>query len=127
MSIFDRLIGNAGKIDNQSAENLLEGLLITNETVEITFKLIRDYVIFTNKRLIIMDIQGATGTKKLIQSIPYKSISRFNIETAGTTDMDSEIEIYISSSIKPVITLELGRNRDHIFEISRILGEELLK
>ena len=96
MSLFDRLAGHAGKVGNDSAGKLLEGLLTQTEEVLSTFKLVRDYIIFTNKRLILVDVQGV-GTKKEIQSIPYRSISRFTIETAGTADIDSEIKLYISS------------------------------
>ena len=125
MSLFDRLAGHAGKVDNDSAEKLLEGLLTQTEEVLSTFKLVRDYIIFTNKRLILVDVQGV-GTKKEIQSIPYRSISRFTIETAGTVDIDSEIKLYISNGLEPIVSLELGRNKQHVYDISRILAEELL-
>ena len=64
--------------------------------------------------------------KKEIQSIPYRSISRFTIETAGTADIDSEIKLYISNGLEPIVSLELGRNKQHVYDISRILSEELL-
>lgn len=125
MSMFDRLTGNAGKVDNENALKVVEGLLTSTEEIVYTYKLIRDYIIFTNKRLILIDIQGI-GTKKEIQSVPYRSISRFTIETAGTGDIDSEIDLYISNSQDPVVSLELGRNRDNIHEIARTLAEEIL-
>ncbi|HJB24271.1 MAG TPA: PH domain-containing protein [Candidatus Jeotgalibaca pullicola] len=125
MSMFDRLTGNAGKVDNENALKVVEGLLTSTEEIVSTYKLIRDYIIFTNKRLILIDIQGI-GTKKEIQSVPYRSISRFTIETAGTGDIDSEIDLYISNSQDPVVSLELGRNRDNIHEIARTLAEEIL-
>ncbi|AZP04390.1 PH domain-containing protein [Jeotgalibaca ciconiae] len=125
MSMFDRLTGNAGKVDNENALKVVEGLLTSTEEIVSTYKLIRDYIIFTNKRLILIDIQGI-GTKKEIQSVPYRSISRFTIETAGTGDIDSEIDLYISNSQDPVVSLELGRNRDNIHAIARTLAEEIL-
>lgn len=125
MSIFDRLTGSAGKVDNTSAQKIVGEILTSSETIVSTYKLVRDYIIFTNKRLILIDIQGV-GTKRDIQSIPYKSISRFAIETAGTADIDSEIDIYISSATEPVVTLELGRNKSNLNEIARTLADEIL-
>lgn len=125
MSIFDRLTGSAGKVDNASAQKIVGEILTSSETIVSTYKLVRDYIIFTNKRLILIDIQGV-GTKRDIQSIPYKSISRFAIETAGTADIDSEIAIYISSATEPVVTLELGRNKSNLNEIAKTLADEIL-
>lgn len=125
MSIFDRLTGNAGKVDNTQADKVVGEILTSSETIVSTYKLVRDYIVFTNKRLILIDIQGV-GTKREIQSIPYKSISRFAIETAGTGDIDSEIDIFISSASEPVVKLELGRNKSNLNEIARTLAEEIL-
>ena len=125
MSIFDRLTGKAGKVDNASAMNVIQDILTSTEEVVSTYKLIRDFIVFTNKRLILIDIKGV-GSKRDIQSVPYKSISRFSIETAGTTDLDAEIDIFISSATEPIIRLELGRNRDNLNEIARTLAEEIL-
>lgn len=125
MSLFDRILGNAGKVDNQQAKNLVAELLITNETIQVTYRLIRDLIIFTNKRLILIDIQGS-GKKKEFLSIPYSSISRFSIETAGTLDMDSEIDLYLSNASEPVISLQFGRKNEFLYEIARIIAEETL-
>lgn len=125
MSIFDRLTGSAGKVDNKQADKVVGEILASSEQIVSTYKLVRDYIIFTNKRLILIDIQGV-GTKREIQSIPYKSISRFAIETAGTGDIDTEIDLYISSSVDPIVTLELGRNKANLNEIARTLAEEIL-
>lgn len=125
MSIFDRLTGSAGKVDNSSAMKIIEDILTSTETVVSTYKLVRDFIVFTNKRLILIDVQSI-GNKHEIQSIPYKSISRFSIETAGTGDFDSEIDLFISSSAEPVVKLELGRNKSNLNEIARTLAEEIL-
>lgn len=125
MSLFDRLTGKAGKVDNKNAINMVQDILTSTEDIVATYKLIRDLIIFTNKRLILIDVQGV-GTKRDIQSIPYKSISRFSIETAGTADLDAEIDIFISSALEPVVRLELGRDRNNLNEIARTLAEEIL-
>lgn len=126
MSLLERMMGSAGKVSNDKTLSIVEGLLTQNERVTASYQLIRDYIVFTDKRVILVDIQGKTGTKKLFQSIPYKSISRFNVETAGTMDMDAELELFISSAKDPLVTLELGRDNQQIFEIAKQLAQEIL-
>ena len=43
----------------------------------LAFSLIRDLIVFTEFRLILVDKQGVTGKKTSYKSLPYRSISRF--------------------------------------------------
>ena len=72
-------------------------LLLDGEEVIDAFKSMRDGVVFTNKRIIAVNVQGLTGSKKDFTSLPYKNIDVFSVETSGTFDLDSELEIYFSS------------------------------
>jgi hypothetical protein len=56
----------------------------------------RDGVVFTSKRIISVNVQGITGSKKDFTSLPYKNIIAFSIETAGTFDLDAELEVWFS-------------------------------
>lgn len=71
-------------------------LLISDESILAAFKGARDYVVFTNKRLIPVNIQGMTGKKRDYSSLPYGKIQAFSVETAGTLDVDSELELWFS-------------------------------
>lgn len=71
-------------------------LLISGEEVLQAFKSIRDMVVFTNKRIIAINVQGLTGKKKDFTSLPYSKIQAFSVETAGTFDLDAELEIWMS-------------------------------
>lgn len=126
MSLFDRLAGNAGKINNDAILKDVGPFILDNESVLHSFKLVRDLIIFTDKRLILIDVQGTTGRKRTYEILPYYSISRFAIETAGTFDTDSELKIYISSATQPTYSLELGRNADHVYEIAKTLSSAIL-
>ncbi|WP_270774370.1 PH domain-containing protein, partial [Weissella confusa] len=53
MGLFDGLMGNATKVSNDSVRAEIEPLLISGEVIEHSYKLVRDLVIFTDKRLII--------------------------------------------------------------------------
>ena len=61
-----------------------------------SYTALRDYVVFTDKRVISVNVQGITGKKKDYTSLIYNKISAFSVETAGVLDLDSELEIYLS-------------------------------
>lgn len=70
--------------------------LIDGESIFAAFKTVRDQVVFTNKRIIAANVQGMTGSKVDYTSLPYSKIQAFSVETAGTLDLDCEIEVYLS-------------------------------
>ena len=102
MGFMDALLGNSSSISVEEATRELSDVLFPGEEVEQAYKLIRDLIVFTGNRLILVDKQGITGKKVEYHSIPYKSISHFSTETAGTFDLDAELKIYISSSETPI-------------------------
>lgn len=75
---------------------LISPLLISGETIIGEYQALRDFVVFTNKRIIAVNVQGMTGKKKDFTSIPYSKIQLFSVETAGVLDLDSELDITIS-------------------------------
>lgn len=70
---------------------LVDGEIITN-----AFSTIRDSVVFTNKRIIACNVQGFTGKKKDYTSLPYSKVQAFSVESAGTFDLDCEIDLWFS-------------------------------
>ena len=105
------IFGNASEVDVRSIQADLSAILVQEEKVTRAFKIIRDMFIFTDKRLILIDKQGLTGKKAEYHTIPYKSISHFSVETAGTFDMDAEMKIYISGNMNPFVR-EFKRGTD---------------
>ena len=84
------------KVNNDQFGKMIEDLLIDGEDIIGTYQSIRDGVVFTNKRIIAINVQGITGKKKDFTSIPYSKISTYSLETAGTFDLDAELELYLS-------------------------------
>ncbi len=70
-----------------------DNVLMDGETIELEFKGIRDGMLFTNLRIIVLNSQGITGKKVEISSFPWKSISAYSIENSGTIDLDAELKI----------------------------------
>ncbi|MBE5922260.1 MAG: PH domain-containing protein [Lachnospiraceae bacterium] len=83
------------KTDSAPAD--INPLLIQGEVIVSAYKGIRDYVVFTNKRVIAVNVQGMTGKKKDYTSLPYAKVQAFSVETSGVFDMDSELELYFSA------------------------------
>ena len=84
------------KVDNKAFGQMIDEILIGDEQIVGSYKSIRDGVVFTNKRIIAINVQGVTGKKKDFTSIPYSKISTYSLETAGTFDLDAELEVYLS-------------------------------
>jgi hypothetical protein len=102
MGFLSGLLGNASRADVEDIEKDLAKILAEGETVDQAFQLIRDMMIFTSRRLIIIDKQGITAKKTEYHSIPYRSISHYSVETAGWFDLESELRIWISSTETPI-------------------------
>ncbi|WP_128896838.1 PH domain-containing protein [Longirhabdus pacifica] len=125
MGILSGLLGNATEVELSDVEKQLENILIEGEKVEKAYKLIRDMFVFTEKRLILIDKQGVTGKKIEYHSIPYSSISHFSVETAGSFDLDSEMNIWISSHDVPL--KKQFKKDSNIFNVQKALAYYILK
>lgn len=85
------------KIENaQNGYEIVKDLLIEEEQVIASFSSMRDRLVFTNARLISVNVQGVTGIKRDFVSVPYNKIQMYSVETAGTMDFDSELTIWVS-------------------------------
>ena len=126
MGIFAGLMGNASQKDVDKVEKDLGDILVPGEQVTLAFSLIRDLIVFTEKRLILVDKQGVTGKKTSYKSIPYHSISRFTVESSGHFDLDAELKIWISSALEPAEVLQF-KSDNNVFEIQQALAAAVLK
>jgi hypothetical protein len=102
MGLLSALLGNAAEVDVTDVEQQLAQILADDETVERAFGLVRDLLIFTNRRFILVDRQGMTGKKTTYHSIPYRGITHFSVETAGHFDLESELKIWVSGNAEPI-------------------------
>ena len=109
--------------DPADAIAALDGILIAGEQVYLAFKGIRDSVTFTDKRIVALNVQGITGKKKDFTSLPYARIQAFSVETAGTFDLDSELELWFSGLGK--IKLEFAGRVD-IRSLGHLIADKVL-
>jgi len=123
MGLISGLMGLSSDVDATAIEADLAPILLPGEGVELAFQIVRDLLVFTDLRLIMVDKQGMTGRKRHIQSLPYRSITMFAIETAGSFDTDSEMTLWVSG--QSPITRPLSRRAD-IAGIQRALAQGVL-
>lgn len=124
MGLFNAILGQASEVSIDKIRNEFEPILVTGERIEKAYRVIRDMFVFTNKRLILVDKQGLTGSKVSYQSIPYSSIIRFSKESAGMLDLDAELKIWIRGESEPV-KKQFGKN-NNVNEIYQILSQYIL-
>ncbi len=111
------------KVGDNTFADILTPLLTEGETILGSYQTVRDGVVFTNKRIISINIQGITGKKKDVTSLPYSKIQVFSVETAGVLDLDSELEMWFSGLGK--VRFEFTSNCN-IAEICRVISTFVL-
>ena len=125
MGLLDGLLGNASEVPADVVQREYAKILIEGERVERAFKLVRDSFFFTNRRFILVDKQGISGRKIAYQSLPYRSIVSFSVETAGDFDLDAELKIWVSSRHEP-LALQFNKKVD-VYEVQALLASHVTK
>jgi len=121
MGILSSILGNAGVVAPDKIETDYAQLLAEGETIEVGFAVFRDTFIFTDKRLMIVDVQGMTGKKIEYLSIPYSKITKFSIETSGRFDLDAELKIWVGSDPSPI--QKKFNKKVNIYDLQRVLAQ----
>ena len=118
--------GSVVKLHEERADKyarVIAPMLVSGEQIVACYQGLRDYVVFTTKRLIAVNVQGITGKKQDFSSLPYSKIQAFSVETAGMLDLDCEMELWFSGLGK--VRLEFTGNTD-ITAICRMIGDKVL-
>jgi len=125
MGIFDGVARNSGSVETKKFHSEYGQLLVDGEIIEAGFVVLRDTFLFTNKRLILVDIQGISGQQIEYLSIPYGNITRFSVQTGGSFDLNAELKLWIGSDTIP---LEKKFNKDlSVYEVQKVLASHILR
>lgn len=116
---------NLKPISNDEVRGEVDGLLIADEKVEFAFKTIRDQLVFTNKRIISIDVQGITGKRKSFATMPYSKIQYFSIQTPGFMELFLDSELFVMFTNGFTAKFEFKGAVD-IGKIGRMLSEYVL-
>jgi hypothetical protein len=124
MGLLSGLLGHSSKRDVAKLQQEFQPILVEGEDLVAAYRVLRDLIVFTNKRLILVDKQGMTSSKVEYQTIPYARIVRFSKESAGIMDLDAELKIWIVGQPLP-ITKTFGKN-ENVNEVYQILSRAVL-
>lgn len=116
---------NLRPISIDSVRNDVNGLLIDGEEIVMAFQTVRDQLLFTNKRIISIDVQGMTGKRKSYSSMPYSKIQYFSIQTPGFVELIPDSELFIMFSNTFTAKFEFKGNVD-IGLIGRMISKYVL-
>lgn len=103
----------------------MNGLLINGEEVAAAFKTVRDQLIFTNKRVIAIDVQGITGRRKSFSTMPYSKVQYFSIQTPGFAELIPNSELFLIFSSDFTAKFEFTGNVG-IGKIGKMISEYVL-
>lgn len=124
MSFINDMIGITIELDQKEMEEKISKFLLENEKLIKGYQIVRDVMILTDKRIIIVDYLGLRGKKIEYQMIPYHKINRLYIETPGNLDTDYTLKLFISGSLEPI---EKQINKDvDIHELNHIIFSHML-
>lgn len=118
-------VWNLKPIEPEAVRNEVMGLLINGEEVVMAFQTVRDQLVFTNKRIIAIDVQGITGKRKSFSTMPYSKIQYFSIQTPGFAEFIPDSELFIMFSNTFTAKFEFKGNVD-IGKIGRMISEYVL-
>jgi len=125
MGIFTGVSKASGSAEAKKYHSDYGQLLVDGEIIEAGFVVLRDTFLFTNKRLILVDIQGISGQQIEYLSIPYGNITRFSVQTGGSFDLNAELKLWIGSDTIP---LEKKFNKDlSVYDVQKVLASHILR
>ncbi len=116
---------NLKPIQVDSIRREVNGLLIAGEEAVMAFQTVRDQLIFTNKRIIAIDVQGITGKRKSYASMPYNKVQFFSIQTAGFMELIPDSELFLMFTNGFTAKFEFRGSVD-IGRIGRMISEYVL-
>lgn len=125
MGLFSGESKNIASLETKKFHSEFGQLLVDGEIIEAGFVVFRDTLLFTNKRLILIDIQGISGRQIEYLSIPYGNIMKFSVQTGEKFDLNAELRLWIGNDTIP---LEKKFNKDvNIYAVQKVLASHVIK
>lgn len=119
-------IVNLQKIDNRQINDNVKALILPDEEIIGVYKTIRDQLVFTNKRVLTVDVKGVTGKRQEIFSLPYSRVQYFGVQTVGFAEFipDSELALFFNNGL--IANFEF-KGKNDILEIGKNISKYILQ
>jgi hypothetical protein len=125
MGFFSGETKNTASMEIRKYHTEFGQLLVDGEIIEAGFVVARDTFLFTNKRLILVEIQGISGRQIEYLSVPYSRIMKFSVQTGGSFDLNAELKLWIGTDTIPI---EKNFNKDvSVYEVQKVLASHVLR
>ncbi len=121
--VLDANLMNLKAISLNEVRSEIPTLMVNGEEIVQAFQTVRDQVIFTNKRVFVVNVQGLVGKKISYFSYPYSKVQYYGIETAGLLDIDSELILAFSNGAR--LQFDFKSNVD-IKHISSLISQYII-
>jgi hypothetical protein len=118
------IVFKLNEIKPEEGLELVQPMLLEDERIFAAFKTIRDHVIFTNHRIIAVNVEGITGKMKDYTSLPYVKVQAFSVRTASLLAMDTIMDVWFNSM--GIVTFEFSGHFD-IAAFNKLIGQYILK
>ncbi|MBN2929160.1 MAG: PH domain-containing protein [Eubacterium sp.] len=125
INFSDNTVFNLKPIEEKDVQKDVTNLFVDGERILGAYKTIRDQVIFTNKRIITVDVQGITGKRKDYSTLPYSKLQYFSVQTPGFAELipDCEMELFFTNGF--VAKFEFKGNCN-IIELGKTISQYVL-
>jgi hypothetical protein len=136
--MIEKFIGWLGddyrQCDPEELDQQLHGdcsMLLPDEKVQMGFVCGRDTVILTSHRAMKIDKQGFTGKQVLYLSLPYTKIKAYEVESAGTWDLDAQMGLTIKApwynrTHGRGLEIDFSKGRCDIIAINQYLSAQII-
>ncbi len=126
MSFFSNFLNNSGILENSKIADEYERLLLQDEQIEVGFKLNEDTFIFTNMRLVLVDLKKGDDNGIEYLSLPYSRISNFCVQTKKSFNSKGTLKIWLNGQNEPKLEKEFSKSVD-VYEVQKILAGHVLR
>jgi len=125
MGLFSVFTTNSGVIHSDKLAEDYSRVLINSEEIEVGFKLNEDTFIFTNKRLIFIEVRKGEDSGIEYSSLPYSQISTFSVDAKKSFDSKATLKIWIGGLQYPKVEAEFNKSVD-VYEVQKILADHVI-
>ena len=119
MGLLSGAQGDTGHSSLRQEQGAWARLLGAGEQVTSVHRLGRSTLIFTNRRLVVVD-EGLTGRQVEYQSLPYRAISSFSVEASGAFGSEADLRIWVMGRTAP-IERSFGQGTD-VYAVQALLA-----
>lgn len=100
--------------------------MLPDENIVSAFQSGRDQVVFTDKRIIALDVKGITGSRKEFSTLPYSKIVHFTVQTPGFLEFNNDSELVVAYPNGALIQFEFSGGNVNILQIVQIISRYVL-